>query len=52
MKKVEPGEFIIVKNGKIIEKKKYFILENTFQVQDISISDAKNQTYIWHHWLS
>ena len=45
VKKVEPGEFIIVKNGKIIEKKKYFILENTFQVQDISISDAKNQTY-------
>ena len=45
VKKVEPGEFIIVKNGKIIEKKKYFNLENTFQVQDISISDAKNQTY-------
>ena len=44
VKKIKPGEFIRVKDGKIIEKSFFFNLSKTFKKVDISFLDAKNKT--------
>lgn len=44
VKKILPGEFLIVKDAQIIEKKKYFQIENTFVKKDISFEEAKTKT--------